>query len=129
MDAKIIRSAVYSTTIFLLVGLVFGTFGGWTPIFKLTSNIFGAIILALIFNIFLAYIYYYWFNNFLPGTAAIRGALFGSLVWIFFLVLGGLSSFFKEAVYPASNSSVIFLSLVLQIIWGSSLNIFLENKN
>lgn len=129
MDAKIIRSAIYSTTIFLLVGLVFGTFGGWSPIFELTSNIFGTVILALIFNIFLAYIYYYWFNSFLPGTAVVRGALFGSLVWIFFLVLGGLSSFFKEAVYPTSNSSVIFLSLILQIIWGSLLSIFLENKN
>ncbi len=129
MDTKITRSGIFAAVILLLVGLAFNTYGGWGPIFKLPDNTAGAVLLALTFSTLLSYIYFYWFNNFLPGTAVIRGALFGCLVWTFFLVLGGLSSFFKDAVYPQTNTSVIFLSLVLDVIWGSSLATFLESKS
>lgn len=129
MDAKITRAGLYSSVILLLVGLAFKTFGGWGPIFQLTGNNLGATILAVAFSILFAFIYHTWFNNFLPGSPMVRGALFGCLVWILFLVLGGLSSFFKEAVYPENNSTPIFLSLILNIIWGSSLATFLESKN
>lgn len=129
MDTKITRSGIFAAIILLLVGLAFNTYGGWEPIFKLPGNTAGAVLLALTFSALLSYIYFYWFNNFLPGTAVIRGALFGCLVWTFFLVLGGLSSFFKDAVYPQTNTSVIFLSLVLDVIWGSSLATFLESKS
>lgn len=129
MDTKITRSGIYAAVILLLVGLVFKTFGGWTPIYQLPGNIFGAAVLAVAFSVFLSYVYYYWFNNFLPGTPVIRGALFGCLVWIFFLVLGGVSNFFKDSVYPQTDSAPIFLSLVLNIIWGSFLATFLESKS
>ncbi len=129
MDTKITRSGIFAAVILLFAGVAFNTYGGWGPIFKLPGNIFGAVLLALTFSTLLSYIYFHWFNNFLPGSAVIRGALFGCLVWTFFLVLGGLSSFFKEAVYPQSNTSVIFLSLILNIIWGSALSTFLENKS
>jgi len=129
MDAKIIRAGIYSTVILLLVGFSFNTFGGWGPLYQLPGNILGAGVLATVFSILLAYVYVSWFDNFLPGTAVTRGALFGCLVWIAFLVLGGLSSFFKDAVYPQTNSTPIFLSLILNIIWGTFLAIFLENKN
>lgn len=128
MDAKITRSGLFSAVILLLVGLAFNTFGGWTPVFQLPGNDIGAIILAITFSILLTYVYFHWFNNFLPGTGLVRGALFGCLVWTFFLVLGGLSSFFKTAVYPEAHTEVIFLNLVLNVIWGTSLSLFLESK-
>lgn len=129
MDTKITRAGIYSAVILLLVGLVFNTFGGWTPIYQLPGNIFGASVLALVFCVLLAYVYFFWFDNFLPGTPVIRGALFGCLVWIFFLVLGGVSGFFKDSVYPQTNSAPIFLSLILNVIWGSFLATFLESKS
>lgn len=129
MEAKTIRSGIFSAIILLLTGLIFGSFGGWEPIYRVTDNIFGSAILAVTFSIFLSFVYFNWFRNFLPGSPVIRGALFGILVWIFFLILGGLSNFFKEAVYPQNPGSALFLSLILNTIWGGTLGIFLESKS
>lgn len=129
MDAKLIRSAIYSSLVFLLCGLGLRGYGGWNPIFELTGNIFGSFLIIVIFSIALGFIYSKWFANFLPGTTLIKGALFGILVWAIFLILGGVADFFKDSVYPRDEISLIFLALVLHSIWGSALTLFLDSKS
>lgn len=128
MDNRIIRSSVYAATLALLVGSVFNNFGGWQSLFKIASNFIGVWVLAVVFTTILAFIYRSWFANFLPGSVLLRGALFGSLVWIGFLILGGLLPYFKENVYQINLGNGLFISLVLHWIWGGALSTFLESK-
>src|SRR4030067_2678872 len=111
MDARTIKSGAGAGLIALLVGSSFGTYGGWSAVFSLALNIFGFWILAVVLAVFAAYIYGYWFNAFLPGTPVIRGVLFGVLVWILMLILGGVLGFFKEATYPDPTGPAVFLPL------------------
>lgn len=129
LDSRNLRAGTYAGIVLLLVGFVFGNFGGWTAIFGVSRNIFGVWVLGITFSIALAYVYNTWFANFLPGTTLIRGVFFGLLVWIAFLILGGLSNFFKDSVYGPNNSSILFTSLVTSIIWGAMLSLFSELKS
>jgi hypothetical protein len=128
MDAKSLRAGIYAGIVGLLSGSVLGTFGGWSPVLNLPTNPIGVWVLALGLSVALAYIYAYWFASFLPGTAVLRGAIYGVLLWIVLLILGGLTSFFKEAVYPVNSGPVLFLSLVVNIFWGAALGYFAEQK-
>ena len=128
MDSKVIRAGINSAIVALLSGVVLGTFGGWGALFDLAPSFFGIVIMAAAFSIFLGYIYSYWFEDFLPGTALVKGALFGILIWLVLLILGGVSDFFKEAVYAGNNGQILFLALINHFVWGSSLSIFLASK-
>jgi hypothetical protein len=128
MDQRAIRAGVGATIVALLLGAALGTYGGWTPVFSLASTLFGFWLVAVILGIALAYIYGYWFNSFLPGTVIIRGIIFGVLVWILMLILGGVSSFFKTATYPNPAGSTIFLTLLLHAAWGAVLGILYETR-
>ncbi len=129
LDTKIVRAGINSAVVALVVGTALGTYGGWSAIFNLTNNVFGVVTLAVVFSVALGYIYSYWFANFLPGTIIIKGALFGILLWITFLILGGLSGFFKDAVYADNSGKILFLSLVVHCVWGATLSNFVEAKN
>src|SRR4030067_3124415 len=126
MDARTIKSGAGAGLIALLVGASLGTYGGWSAFFSLALNNFGFWILAVVLAVFAAYIYVYWFNAFLPGTPVVRGAIFGVLVWILMLILGGVFGFFKEATYPDPAGPAIFLTLVLHVVWGSILGLLYE---
>lgn len=128
MDSKVIRAGINSAVITLLSGTILGTFGGWSAVYNLAPNLFGIVILASVFSILLCYIFSYWFADFLPGTSLLKGALFGILVWIAFLILGGVSTFFKDAVYASNSGQILFLALINHLIWGAILSIFLESK-
>lgn len=129
MDTKVIRAGINSAVIALLSGVALGTFGGWSALFDLAPNFFGIVIIASVLSVLLGFVYAYWFADFLPGTSLLKGALFGILVWIVLLILGGVSDFFKEAVYAGNNGQILFLALINHFVWGSSLSIFLENKS
>lgn len=126
MDPRAIRAGIGASLVGLFVGGVLGTFGGWAPVFALANSQVGFAIIAIVLGIVLAYIYGYWFNSFLPGTTVIRGAIFGVLVWILMLILGGVSVFFKEATYPDPAGATIFLTLVLHAVWGGVLGLLYE---
>lgn len=130
MDTKILRSATISSIVLLIIGLFIGTFGGLTPLLELPNNILGAAIIAIALSVPLILIYSLWFANFLPGSTLVKGILFGALVWIVFLILGGLFSFFKDSVYTVLNPGInLFLSLVLFTVWGGVATLSLESKN
>lgn len=126
MDSRAIKSGVGSSIVGLLVGGVLGTYGGWAPVFELASTQIGFWVIALSLGVALSYIYGSWFNSFLPGSAALRGGVFGILVWILMLILGGVSVFFKDATYPDPAGSTVFLTLILHVIWGKVLGILYE---
>jgi len=126
MDPRAIRAGVGASLAALLVGAAFGTYGGWAPVFDLAGSQLGSWAVAIVLGTVLAYIYGYWFNAFLPGTPVIRGVIFGVLVWILMLILGGVSSFFKEATYPDPAGPTVFLTLMLHVVWGSLLGILYE---
>jgi len=128
MDLKLIRAGINSAIIALLSARVLGTFGGWRAILDLPENIFGAVLIACILSTALGFVYHKWFADFLPGSPLVKGVLFGSLLWIVFLILGSLTEFFKESVYNNNNFSLLFLSLMNHWVWGGSLTIFLETK-
>jgi hypothetical protein len=121
MDPRTIRAGVGSGVVALLVGAALGTYGGLAPVFSLAANDIGFWIIAVVLSVLAAYIYSYWFNSFLPGSAVVRGVLFGILVWILMLILGGVSDFFKEATYPDPSGPTVFLTLVLHGVWGAVL--------
>ena len=128
MDARTIRSGLGAGVVALLVGAALGTYGGWSAVFSLAANNVGFWILAVVLAVFAAYIYGYWFNAFLPGTPVVRGAMFGVLVWILMLILGGVFGFFKEATYPDPTGPAIFLTLVLHVVWGGALGMLYEAR-
>lgn len=129
MDTKIIRAGLVSGLVLLVAGALLGNYGGWAPILDLVNNFLGISLIITVLSIFLTFIYSNWFSNFLPGTALSRGVLFGALVWVVFLILGGLFGFFKNSVYPEFNpGNTLFLSLILNILWGSITSIVLETK-
>lgn len=126
MDPRLVRAGVGSGFILLLSGFALGTFGGWSVVLSLAPNDFGFWVVALVLSTVVAYIYGYWFNAFLPGTPVVRGVIFGVLVWILMLILGGVSDFFKEATYPDPSGPTVFLTLLLHTIWGAALGILHE---
>lgn len=128
VEARILRAGFGAAVVALLVGAVFGSYGGWAPVLNLAGTYLGSWIIAIILVSVLAFVYAYWFNEFLPGTPVVRGAIFGILVWILLLILGGVSSFFKAAVYPSPAGSSLFLSLLLHLAWGSTLGLLYEAK-
>lgn len=123
MDPRAIRSGVGAGIVGLLAGGLLGTYGGWEPVFSLANTQIGYWIIAIILSVVVAYIYGYWFSSFLPGSAAVKGMIYGILVWILMLILGGVSAFFKEATYPDPAGATIFLTLILHGVWGSVLGI------
>ena len=128
MDPRAIRAGVGAGFVALLAGAALGTYGGWSAVFSLAPNDFGVWLLALALSVFITYVYGYWFNAFLPGGAVVRGALFGVLVWILMLILGGVSAFFKEATYPDPAGPTVFLALVLHLVWGTVLGTLYETR-
>ncbi len=126
MDPRVIKAGVGASVVGLFVGGVLGTYGGWAPVFFLANSQIGFAVVAIALGTVLAYIYGYWFNSFLPGTPLVRGVIFGVLVWILMLILGGISSFFKEATYPDPAGPTIFLTLVLHGVWGAVLGLLYE---
>lgn len=128
MDPRTVRAGVGSGVVALLTGGALGTYGGWSAIYNLAPSEVGFWLIAITLSVFAAYIYAYWFNAFLPGTPVIRGALYGVLVWILMLILGGVFAFFKEAAYPDPSGPVIFLALVLHLVWGTVLGILFEAR-
>lgn len=126
MDPRAIRAGVGASVVGLLAGGVLGTYGGWAPVFSQAATQIGFWVVAIVLGIALAYIYGFWFDSFLPGSAATKGLIYGVLVWILMLILGGVSAFFKEATYPDPAGSTIFLTLVLHGVWGSVLGLLYE---
>jgi hypothetical protein len=126
MDPRVVRAGVGASVVGLLAGAALGTYGGWSPVFELAGSQIGFWVVAVVLGSVLAYIYAYWFNAFLPGTPVIRGAIYGILVWILMLILGGVSGFFKEATYPDPAGPTVFLTLVLHVVWGSILGLLYE---
>lgn len=128
-DSRIIRSGVGAGIIALLASSVLGGFGGWNPVVSLANNQFGGWLIVTLLSVVMSYIFGYFFHDFLPGTATIRGAIFGVLVWILLLVLGGVSAYFNEAVYPNPAGTSLFLSLLLHLAWGGTLGLLYESKS
>lgn len=128
MDSNTIRAGIGAGVVALITGAVLGTYGGWAPVFSLAATDFGFWVVALALSTVLAFVYSYWFDAFLPGSAIVRGAIFGVLVWILMLILGGVSDFFKEATYPDPAGAVVFLTLVLHGIWGAVLGTLLRAR-
>ncbi|MEX0616459.1 MAG: hypothetical protein WD231_01440 [Candidatus Woykebacteria bacterium] len=129
MDLRVLKSGFGSAILALIVGGVLGTYGGWSAVLQLSSAQFGSWIIAVVLSVALAYIYSSWFNSFLPGTPTARGAIYGVLVWVLMLILGGVSVFFKEATYPEARAGqVIFLTLILHVVWGASLGLLHESR-
>lgn len=130
MDVKILRSGTLSAIILLTLGLLLGNFGAWQPIINLPQNILGALVVSIILSTFLTFIFQRTFVNFFPGSPLVKGVLFGGLIWVVFLILGGLFAFFKDAVFPTANpGESLFLSLLLFTAWGGVMSLALESKN
>src|SRR3989344_2825840 len=123
MDPRATRAGVGASAVGLIVGGALGTYGGWAPVLSFAGALFCFVVIGATLGIALAYIYGYWFSAFLPGTAVIRGVIYGVLIWILMLILGGVSSFFKEAIYPDPAGGIIFLTLVLHVVWGGVLGL------
>jgi len=128
MDPRAIRAGVGASAVGLIVGGALGTYGGWAPVLSLANSQLGFVVIGVTLSIALTYIYGYWFSAFLPGTAVIRGVIYGVLIWILMLILGGVSSFFKEAIYPDPAGGIIFLTLVLHVVWGGVLGLLYESR-
>ena len=128
MDPRTVRAGVGAGVVALLAGGALGTYGGWSAVFSLATNDLGFWLIAIVLSVFSAYIYGFWFNAFLPGSAVIRGAIYGVLVWILMLILGGVFGFFKEATYPDPTGPTLFLVLVLHIVWGAILGVLYEAR-
>ncbi len=128
MDPRVVKAGAGASILGLLAGAVLGTYGGWSTVFSLATSEIGSWLIAIVLGIVLAYIYAYWFNAFLPGTAIVRGATYGVLLWILMLILGGVSTFFKEATYPNPAGPTIFLTLVLHVVWGAALGLLYESR-
>lgn len=129
MDSKNLRVGFNSSIVALLAGAAIGTFGGWLPLVNQSENLLGKVLIGILFSVGLTYLYSQYLANFLPGTALLKGVLFGILVWIAFLIVGNLA-FFKEAVYPAADKErFLFLSLVVHLSWGAALGVFQAEKN
>jgi hypothetical protein len=128
MDPRTVKAGVGAGFVFLLAGGALGTYGGWSAAFELAANDLGFWLVALVLSTFVAYIYGYWFNAFLPGTPAVRGAIYGVLVWILMLILGGVFAFFKDATYPDPSGPAVFLALVLHVVWGKVLGVLFEAR-
>src|SRR3990167_5555894 len=128
MDPRAIRAGVGASAVGLIVGGALGTYGGWAPVLSLAGSQFGFVVIGVTLGIALTYIYGYWFSAFLPGTAVIRGVIYGVLIWILMLILGGVSSFFKEATYPDPAGPTVFLALVLHLVWGTVLGTLYETR-
>ena len=128
MESRPVRAGIGAGIVGLLVGGVLGTYGGWSAVFSLAPTDIGLWVVAVTASVFITYIYGYWFNAFLPGSSITRGALYGVLVWILMLILGGVSAFFKEATYPDPAGPIVFLTLVLHLVWGTVLGILYETR-
>jgi len=128
MDARTVRAGIGAGIVALLAGAAVGTYGGWSAVYSLAENDLGFWLIALVLSLVAAYIYAYWFNAFLPGTAVLRGTVYGVLVWVLMLILGGVFAFFKEATYPDPSGPAIFLALVVHLVWGSVLGIIFEAR-
>lgn len=128
MDIRSVRAGISAGIVGLLAGAVLGTYGGWSAVFSLAATDFGFWVVALTLSVVVAYIYGYWFNSFLPGTAVVRGVIFGILLWILMLILGGVSAFFKEATFAEPAGTTVFLALVLHFVWGATLGVLYEAR-
>src|SRR3989304_7085443 len=130
MDAKSVNAGLGAGLVGLLTRAVVGTYGGWAPVFELASTQFGFWVIALVSSVAFAYVYaYVGFPAFLPGTTLVKGAIFGALVWVLMLILGGVFEFFKEATYPDPSGPTVFLTLVLHLVWGSVLALLYEVRS
>lgn len=127
MDSKAIKAGIGATIVFILLSAIFGTFGGWAPIFEVGDNQITAWLVALFLGVVVAYIYGYLFHKFLPGTAAVKGVVFGILVWILMLIVGSTSPELREAAYPESVvTQTLFLTLIAHVIWGAVLGLIYD---
>ena len=128
MDTRVVKAGVGASVVALLVGGALGTYGGWSPVFELANSQLGSWAIAIVLGTLLAYVYGYWFEAFLPGSPIVRGAIYGVLVWILMLILGGVFAFFKEATYPNPAGPTVFLTLVLHLVWGALLGVLYEAR-
>ncbi|OGY24605.1 MAG: hypothetical protein A2Y57_02055 [Candidatus Woykebacteria bacterium RBG_13_40_7b] len=118
-----------ATIVGLLVGGVLGTYGGWTPLLDLANTLIGSWIIAITLGVILVYLYgYLGFVNFLPGTAATKGVIYGLLVWVLLLIIGAIAPYFKDAVYTQPVGTTLFNTAILHIVWGSVLGYLYEQK-
>ncbi|MEX0621792.1 MAG: hypothetical protein WD187_02275 [Candidatus Woykebacteria bacterium] len=128
MDSRTVRAGTGAGVVALLLGGALGTYGGWSAVFSLAANDVGFWLIAVSLSVFLAFIYGYWFNAFLPGTSTVRGATYGVLVWILMLILGGVFAFFREATFPDPSGPTVFLALILHVVWGAVLGVLFETR-
>ena len=128
MDTRVVKAGVGASVVALLVGGALGTYGGWSPVFEHATSQLGSWAIAIVLGTLLAYVYGYWFEAFLPGSPIVRGAIYGVLVWILMLILGGVFAFFKEATYPNPAGPTVFLTLVLHLVWGALLGVLYEAR-
>ena len=122
MSYNVLASGFLASVTALVVGIAFGTLGGWEQILGLTDTLLGGWILAVFFGVVLALIYtQLGFSQFLPGQSLVKGAVFGFLVWVVILIVGAFWAPVNLAAFAAP-----FTGIVLHLIWGATLALFLE---
>lgn len=122
MSYNVLASGFLATVLALVVGVTFGTLGGWEPILGLAATQLGSWIIAIFFGIVLALIYQnFGFSQFLPGQNLVKGATFGFLVWVMILIVGAFWAPVNLAAF-----SVPAAGIILHLIWGATLAFFLE---
>jgi len=85
----VITCGFLATLATLVIGVTFGTLGGWEPILAQSATKLGSWILAVFLGIIAASVYTgFGFNQFLPGTTLVKGAIYGFLLWVVILIIG-----------------------------------------
>lgn len=122
MSYATLASGFLATVWSLVVGITFGTLGGWEPILAQAETQLGSWILAIFLGIVFALVYTtLGFAQFLPGTTLVKGAIYGFLLWVLILIIGAFWAPVSIAAFTAP-----FPGIVLHLIWGSTLAWFLE---
>ncbi|MEM3063599.1 MAG: hypothetical protein QW303_08690 [Nitrososphaerota archaeon] len=126
---KVISTGVLSGIVAYFVGASFGVYGIWSLIIDQSPTLIGRWLLIIVVGIALAEIYnFFGFAKSIPGDTLVNGAVFGVFIWVATLVIGAVFNVVGQYVYTSPVSQTMFLSLVLNIIWGSVIAyLFKEN--
>ena len=123
MSGSVITCGFLATLVTLVIGVTFGTLGGWEPILAQSATKLGSWILAGFLGIIAASIYTgFGFNQFLPGDTLVKGAIYGFLLLVVILIIGAFWIPVALAAFTAP-----FTGIILHLVWGTTLAFFAEN--
>lgn len=130
MHNRILSAGIVSSVVALVVGSVFGTYGGWGLLLTQSETTAGRWVIAFCIGIFLAWVYSFFRNNFfVASTPAFRGVVFGLVVWLVTLILATLLDEVRVFAFKVPLGSTLFLTAIFHSVWGGVLASMYESGN